>query len=148
MKRLNARRQLIVNAAYTSSQASPVVPNLGHKYGRFYLDVQAASGTGGLTLQVRAYSWNGVSTPSADSAMQNYLNQPNPIIEGNPGVVLTAPAAITAAGLYIYEIAEYPQAAHGAVQLTEAGFLPVYFDVQVVHGDASSYKYSVSADLI
>ncbi len=130
----NARRILIHNAAYTTQQACPLLRNETHKYARFYLDISAASGTGGLTLVVRGYSWNGVTTTNGEAM-------------GNPGVILTAGAAITATGVYIYELAEYPQAARGAVQLTVADTLPVYWDVQVQVGDASSYTYSVSVDL-
>lgn len=129
-----SRRIIIHNAAYTTQQTSPRERNETHKYARFYLDISGASGTGGLTLVVRAYSWNGVTTANGEAM-------------GNPAVILTAPVAITATGVYVYQLAEYPQGARGGVQLTLADTLPVYWDVQVQAGDSSSYTYSVSVDL-
>ena len=129
-----SRRIIIHDGAHTTTQVSPQERNGHHRHARFYLDVRTASGTGGLTLNVRGYSWNGVITTNGEAM-------------GNPGVILTAPAAITATGVQIYELGPYPQAASGAVQLTIARELPVYWDVQVVAGDGSSYTYSVSVEL-
>jgi len=132
----NARRIPIRWGTYSTTQTSIQIRNAHHRHARFYLDVTGASGTGGLTLAVRGYSWNGI-VPTIHG--ESY---------GNPGVILTAPAAIAATGVFIYELLPVAQAAHGAVQLAIAETLPVYWDVQVQHADASNYSYAVSVDLI
>lgn len=129
-----SRRILIHNGVYSSTQTSPQERNAHHHFARFFVDVKSVSGTGGLTLNVRAYSWDGVTATNGEAM-------------GNPGIILTAPAAVTATGVFIYELALYPQGASGAVQLTVARFLPVYWDVQVTHADGSNYTYSVSVEL-
>lgn len=131
-----SRRILIHNAAYTAAQTSPVIRNSVHRHARFYLDVKAtAAGTGGLTMKVRGYSWNGIVPSTSGDAY------------GSPGVVLTAAAAVTATGVYIYELSLYPQTTSGDVVLSVARELPAFFDVQVTVGDSTSYTYSVSAEL-
>ena len=142
----NSRRIIIHDAAYTSAQTCPLERNSRHKFARFYLDVRGASGTGGLTLSVRGYSFNGVLVGGSSQVTGGVPM--NGEAMGNPGAILTAPAAITATGVYIYELGQYPQAASGAVQLTVARDLPIYWDVQVAHADGSTYTYSVSVELV
>jgi hypothetical protein len=129
-----SRRIVLSNAARTATVSCPLVRNTQHRYLRAYLDVQGASGTGGLTLVVRGYSWNGVTATNGEAM-------------GDPATLLTAPAAITGTGVFVYELGPYPQAAAGNVQLTVARILPTYWDIQVQAGDGSSYTYSVSVDL-
>lgn len=91
---------------------------------RFYLNVSAVSGTGGLTLQIRAY----------DRASGN-------------SIVLTSNAtAITAAGLYCFDVGSLVGGATGNRLVAFQGYLPVQYDVNIVHADGSSYTYSLSME--
>jgi hypothetical protein len=131
---MKSRQILLSSAARTATATSALIHSREHRYVRVYLDVSGASGTGGLTLVLRGYSWDGVTLTHGDAT-------------GNPAVLLTAPVAITATGVYVYELTQYPQDARGDVKLSIADTLPVYWDVQVQEGDSSSYTYAVSADL-
>jgi hypothetical protein len=130
----NARRILLSSAARTATATCPQIRNASHQYARFYLDVSGASGTGGLVLVLRGFSWNGVTNTNGEAM-------------GNPAVLMTAPVAVTGSGVYVYEITQYPQTARGDVKLSVADTLPMFWDVQVQHQDGSTYTYSVSADL-
>lgn len=89
------------------------------------LNVTAASGTGGLTVQLRGFT-----------------------NEGTPVVFGAAPAAITATGarVYIFSPWNLSAAANGITAVTGVP-LPQRFDVIVLHGDASLYTYSLLVEV-
>lgn len=89
-----------------------------------FLNVESASGTGGLTVRINAHDYA--------SSQAIPLN--------------TAPTAVTATGSYIYAL--YPLALSGAVTQSTAGYLPRAFSVSVSVGDASSYTYSLGYCLL
>jgi hypothetical protein len=101
--------------------------NLYHRGAIVTLNVTAASGTGGLTVHVRGYD-----VASAGGSVFDLL--------------LDA-AAITAIGVYVFIVDE--TAVQGAgVRAIASRPLTKNWDVQVVAGDASSYTYSLSAQLL
>lgn len=114
------------SAARTALTASAQQKQQGYTGIRIWLTVTAASGTGGLTVLLRAV---------------NPLNGAK--VEVNAGGAL-----ITTTVTRIYEF--YPGAggAAGFVQEALARRLPQDFDIAVNHGDASSYTYSVAYELL
>ncbi len=122
---LKTQRVLLISAARTASTASAKAFDASQQYIRLYLNVTAASGTGGLQPQIRGYDK----------------------ISGAAVAITTGGAAIIATGLYVYELVSSGNVAAGAVKESLSRFLPVAWDVQVVHGDASSYTYSLSAEV-
>jgi len=121
---LSERRSLLASAARTATVASDAINGRRFRGIRVYLDVTAASGTGGLQVKVRA----------ALGAKRADLN--------------SGGSAITGTGLKVYEV--YPDAAAAANGVYEAVSrqLPSEFDIQVVAGDGSSYTYSVDYELL
>ncbi len=119
-----ARRQLLASAVRSATTvAGPFTDDFG-RFLRLYLNVTAASGTGGLTVQLRGYD------PVSGVAM--------PLNSGG--------TAITAAGAYVFEFGLAEAAASGAVHDAVARPLPCVYDVQVTHGDGSNYTYSLGAE--
>lgn len=92
-----------------------------------YLNVSAASGTGGL--QVRILGVDSVS--------------------GNTFPLNAAPTAVTSTGQYAYVIGPGVTSYGGSVSATAitATAIPSTFQIQIVHGDSSSYTYSVSLSI-
>jgi hypothetical protein len=126
MAQITASRILLRSAARTVATACPKQLETSQQSLRVYLNVTAASGTGGLTLQVRGY----------DKA------------SGNTAILLVAAAAVTATGMYVYEmLAGSASTGEGDVKHTAARPLPATWDINIAVGDASSYTYSVGADL-
>jgi hypothetical protein len=116
---------LLKSQARTAATASPQQTSYVAHTARFYLNVSAASGTGGLTFQLRGYDK-----------------------ESGLSVVLFADtAAITATGTYVFEIAPSVGAASSGRRAVLSAFLPVTWDVNIAVGDASSYTYSLSAEI-
>lgn len=91
---------------------------------RLYLSVTSASGTGGLTLQLRGYDKE----------------------SGSAAVIFADASGITATGLYVFEIGPAVAASDSHRRAVLNAFLPVVWDVNVVHGDSSNYTYSLSAE--
>lgn len=135
--RIRTQRTLLRSAARTTAtatsaaltgspqgNATAVGPHFDYEAQtlRAYLNVTVASGTGGLTLQLRGY----------DKA-------------SGASYVLAATAGITATGLYLLEIAPALVAGSGN-RATFNGYLPVQWDLNVAVGDASSYTYSLSVE--
>jgi hypothetical protein len=92
---------------------------------RFYLNVTAVSGTGGLTFHLRAYD------PASGSTI----------------TLASDGSAITATGLYVFEI--WPSGtttAAGNRRLALQLMLPLNYDVNITVGDSSSYTYSLSVE--
>ena len=115
-----------VTNAVTNGNTAAVGPSFEYEChtARFYLNVTAASGTGGLTFQLRG--WDKAS---------------------NTSVVLAADTApITATGLYVFEVAPSIAAASGVRRVAFNAYLPVQWDVNIAVGDASSYTYSLSME--
>src|SRR5581483_11863115 len=86
-----------------------------------YLNVTAASGTGGLKVQIL-----GIDP-----------------ISGNGFALNALPTAVTATGTYAYVIGPGCSSASGSVQQATSGVVPPRFQIQVTHVDGSSYTYSV-----
>ena len=121
---------LLPSATRTALTQSAVQTNRNAKGVLIYLSVTAASGTGGLQLNIEAVD------PASGSA--EFLN--------------SSPAAITAitGNLAIYLL--YPGASSTNVgpnvkQVT-SGILPATWRVRITPGDSSNYTYSVGASLI
>jgi hypothetical protein len=110
--------------AVSNGNSLPIGPQMEYDMltARFYLRVSAASGTGGLTLQLRG--WDKASGLS---------------------VVIAADATpITAVGLYFYEVG--PADVNTNARFTLNSFMPVQWDVNIAVGDATSYTYSLSME--
>ena len=123
---IKARRILLPSAARTVATACLVQRDEVQQYCRVYLNVTAASGTGGLTGVFRGYDK----------------------VSGLPVALSAGGAAVTAAGMYVYEMMPYPSAPAGAVKETVGRMLPVVWDFALAVGDASSYTYSVSCEVM
>lgn len=129
-QRGNTEGTLLADAARTANTSSATQTNRNGRGVIATLRVNAASGTGGLTLKIIG-------------------QEP---IGGFSYVCLTASAAITATGTYAYEL--YPgsstagSAGAALVNTRVAGILPRTWFAQVVHGDASSYTYNVSYSVV
>ena len=115
---------LLEPATRTATINSPQQNGTVAKSVRLYLNVTAASGSGGLTLQLRGYEK----------------------ITGNPVVLFADSAAITATGMYVFEIAPAVGAADSHRRVVLSAYLPLVWDVNIVHGDASNYTYSLSGE--
>lgn len=119
--RNNSYGTALASAARTATPAVSNLINYNSKGVMVYLNVTVASGTGGLTLTMRATE----------------------LVASNPVQINTSPTAVTATGTYAYVI--YPSATSGSAftQPTNAP-LPYKWSINIAHGDASSYTYSVS----
>jgi len=115
----HGRRLLLPSAARTATTASPVLRNRRHRGIQVVLVVTAASGTGGLTIHIQQVD--------RDS--------------GNAIDLAVDAAVITATGTYGFQMAP------GAGSATPL-YLPTDFQVEVAHGDGSSYTYSLSCTLL
>lgn len=122
---LRAQRVLLESAARTATTVTQQQQDAAMRSVRLYLNVTAASGTGGLTLAIR-----GRDKASSDAA-----------------AIAKDTTAITATGLYVFELAPGIAAADSQRRLALAALLPVVWDVQIAHGDGSNYTYSLSAEL-
>ena len=121
----------LASAARTASTNSADQLNYNAKGLIAVLDITAASGTGGLQLVV----------------------QGKDPISGNYAQLTVTPTAILAAGTYAYELhpgssTAAPGAGNGLLQVRTAGALPRTYRIRVIHGDASSYTYSVGLQTI
>ena len=115
----HGRRLLLPSAARTATATSPVLRNRRHRGVQLVLVVTAASGTGGLTIHIQ----------QVDRDSGNAIDL---AVDGN---------TITATGTFGFQMAP------GASASTPL-FLPTDWQVQVVHGDGSSYTYSLNATLL
>ena len=128
---IKTTRTLLAMAARTATVASSKMIDRVQQFCRLYINVTAASGTGGLTVQLRGY----------DPVSLEPGNTPVPALLNAGG------GAITATGIYVIEFMESSVAASGNVKETVPRMLPCTWDVQVTAGDSSSYTYSVSAEV-
>lgn len=121
---------LLSSAARTANTASSDQTNHSSRGVLIMLNITVASGTGGLSMNIQG----------KDSISGAYFRI-------NP-----APAAITATGLYVYEV--YPgsstagSAGASLVNQRTAAVMPRTWRINVGHGDSSSYTYSVACCLI
>ncbi|WP_407310490.1 hypothetical protein [Desulfosporosinus sp. SB140] len=127
-QRGNTELTLLASAARTSSTVSPTQTNYNAKGIIVWINVTAASGTGGLQVIVQGG---------------------HPLIGGYAPWLTAAPAAITSTGVRGY--AFYPgisTVAGTGINVAINGILPRTFSVLVQHGDSSSYTYALGASLI
>lgn len=121
---------LLASAARTTSTASSSQTNHGNAGILLWLNITVASGTGGLTLYIQGFD------PVSGAAV--LLN--------------AAPTAIIATGTYAYELrpgaTTAGAAGTGRVQQRTAASLPRTWRIEVIHGNGSSYTYSVGYALI
>jgi hypothetical protein len=121
-----ARRQLLPSAARTATTATAKFTDPWAKILRLYLNVTVASGTGGLQPQIRGYD----------------------PVSGSPVALTTGGVAVTATGTYVYELGLAEGTAANNVKECVLRPLPEVWDVNVIAGDASSYTYSLGAEII
>lgn len=120
------RFRILESALRTATQTVAGFKPIGKRGLQLILRVSAASGTGGLTVKIRATD----------------------LISGEAVELLADAAPIIATGTFAFVLhPDRGAAAHG-VRIAVAGQIPRDWDVQVVHGDASSYTYSVSGELL
>ena len=108
----------IASGTFTTAQDSAVFTDDLNRGVYIFLNVTAASGTGGLTVILQA----------KDPISGLYAN------------VYQAAAAVTATGLKLYLV--YPGASSAGTE-TKGGALPRTWKIHINVGDASSYTYSV-----
>ncbi len=119
------RMTVLPLAARTATNASPQLTEDCAKSIAIIVNVTAASATGGLTVQLRGYD-----------------------AEGNAIVFWAAGAALTTTGrrVYLLSPATLSAAANGITAVSSV-VLPQLFDINVSHGDSSSYTYSVLVEI-
>lgn len=125
-QRGNTQGTLLASAARTATTSSPQQTNYNARGVIVYLNVTAASGTGGLTLQF--YDVDPVS------GQQYQIN--------------AAAAAITAVIGRAYVVYPAASGVASAVGQVTALPLPRTWVATVAHGDASNYTYSLGFSLI
>ncbi len=118
LQRNNAEFTVLESALRTATTESADLINYNARGALIFLNVTAASGTGGLQVRFRY--------KDPVSGQYQYMN--------------TAPTAITATGLAIYGL--YPAALANGNQMTNQ-FLPRTWQIQVQHGNSTNYTYSV-----
>lgn len=122
----NGEAVLLPSAARAATTDSPQQTNHAARGVVLFLRVTAASGTGGLVVRI----------VGVDPAT------------GQPVVLNPDPAAVTAVGVYAYELspgASGGTAGPGRVNQRTSGALPRAWYAQVLHGDATGYSYSLAA---
>lgn len=121
----NAQGIILSNSARTSTTVSQTFQNFKYRGIIIYLDVTAASGTGGLQIQIRT------TDPQNNDTYQ--LN--------------ATPVAVTGITRNLYVL--YPGAAgtQGSITQSTNAPLPRNWYIQIVHGDSTSYTYSLSYSL-
>jgi hypothetical protein len=121
---------LLAPATRTTSTSSTVQVNDGTASGVIlYLNVTAASGSGGLTVKVNAID------PTSGQAMP----------------ILADTAAITTARTAVFVVAPGASVVGQSTNVVRAVTpipLPSQWSVTVSHGDGSNYTYSLGYDLI
>jgi hypothetical protein len=124
--RVQAELTLLASAARTADPTVTAETDNQHPGVLLILDVSAASGTGGLTVSVRGYD------PISDNTFDLLVDQ----------------NAILATGTYAFLLALGAARGANGLRVSEGFVLPRKWDVTVVHGDGSSYTYSLSATML
>jgi uncharacterized membrane protein len=119
-------RKLLTSGTRTATIATIKQTDAQEQSLRVYVNVSAASGTGGLTVVIRGYD------PTS----------------GLPCALTTGGGAITTTGIFAFEMMPSSQSASAAVKETVGRALPYVWDVQIQHGDSSNYTYSVGAEIL
>lgn len=122
---LKTQRVLLESAARTATTVCAQQFDPYCSAVRLYLNVTVASGTGGLQPILRGYDKF-----------------------GNVVALSTGGTAITATGTYCYEFGIAIATASGNVKEAVSRFLPVRWDIQTVHGDSSSYTYTLACEVL
>jgi len=122
---LNAEGTLLASATRTSTTTSPNMTNKNAKGILVSLNVTVASGTGGLQVVIRGHD------PVTGTVY--WLN--------------ALPVAVVATGINVYEVCPAVNTAASGVKQRTSGELPRTWSVSVIHGDSSSYTYSVGYSL-
>lgn len=117
---------VLPSAARTVSTNSADFPNIECRGIIVILDVTAASGTGGLQVLV----------------------QVKDVLTANYQALNATPAAVVATGTKTYIVYPGVGAAAGDVTQSTSQVVGRTYRIRVVAGDASSYTYSVSANLM
>ena len=117
----NTQGILLASASRTANVISPTITNFNDKGITVMVNVTAASGTGGLTVNIFG------TDPTSNNGYQ----------------LLVASAAITADGEYAYTV--YPGASGTSPGVKQTSSMPVPREwyVVMVTGDSSSYTYSL-----
>lgn len=121
-QRGNTAVQQANSAARTANLVCPTQTNVNARGVHVVLDITAASGTGGLTLVIEGFD----------------------VTSGKWYTILQSAAQIAIA---IVVLKVYPGVT-AAANVAASDILPRTWRVRVVHGDASSYTYSVGANLV
>lgn len=124
--RNNQYVQLIASGARTSTTSSSQLTNFNFRGISVNLSITVASGTGGLQIAIQGY----------DQSSASYKT------------LHTLATAITATGLYVVQMYPSIDNVNSAITQTISQALPAQYRVQVIHGDASSYTYSLSVNYI
>lgn len=124
---VNANAQsaaVLASAARTATTTSATQNNAYSQTALIILNVTAASGTGGLSLQL-------------------LIVDP---VSGSVAPINVAPTSVTAVGTYTFIVGLAASSTGLATNVTPINApLPFNWQVKVTHGDASSYTYSVGS---
>lgn len=123
---LKTKRALLASAARTVATTTAIQTDMLASAARFYLNITAASGTGGLTWQLLGYD----------------------PVSGVSAVLAADTTAIIATGMYVFETGQFTQAAANNVRVHNATLLPWRWAINLAVGDASSYTYSLGAEVL
>jgi hypothetical protein len=121
---LRSRVGILPLAARTAQATSTVLREIDANGIIIYLNVTAASGTGGLVVQLRGFNNEGTA------------------------VIFYAAPSITTTGNRVYVCSPWNlSAAANGITAVQGVPIPYNFDIVVTHGDASSYTYSVVTEI-
>ena len=122
-----ATRVLLGSGARVADTASVQQVDRNYRAVRLYLNVSVVPGAGGLQVVIRA------------------IDQ----ISGTAVEISDGGLPVQSTGLYLYEMqptGRAPEPSGNVREVVNRG-LPFAWDVLVKHGDASSYTYSLAAEL-
>lgn len=125
-QRSNIAQTIAVSAARTATLNTGDLNNLNGRTAMVVLDVTVASGTGGLQVVFQG----------KDSLTGNYYN------------LNATPTAVTATGTKAYVVGAAGGTVAGNVVQATINPIPRTWRVQVIHGDSSSYTYSMSLETL
>lgn len=124
--RNNTYLQTLASGARTGTTSSSLLTNFNFRGITVNLNITVASGTGGLQIAIQGY----------DQSSASYKN------------LHTLATAVTTTGLNVIQLYPGIDNTNSAINQTISQALPQQYRVQIVHGDSSSYTYSVSVNYI
>lgn len=124
---IKTSRTLLPSAMRTASTATAIQTDVDACAIRIYLNVTAASGSGGLSPVVRGYDKASGNSVELTTGGVNPANQ---------------------VGCYAYEMTYYPSDAFGNIREAVSRAVPYQWDTIVKHMDGSSYTYSLSVEIL